>query len=324
MLVKEYKFFGIVSSILSNFFLTDHIHMMLPDAYRTMQVDCRSRSITRHRYAYTFFDLRYVLNADLVKTHVSQGPIYLRHFLDMLYQFQAMDPLERQINTHVEYESSSWVSAFNVTLQISKLCRLFADCYASTTPTLEATKNLCRSIYRVLHQLSVWQPHASTEQQSVQGDHSAANQGGAQLLIRGIQQQTFHTITTPYSGKFEVIEYNVTKDPVSFHHPFHWLLSELLEHISLLNDDLLAQAGWLGGFKQMIQMSSSLPYDLFLTILDYPLRTVVVLAQINCGVWVRNGYGVRNQVNKKKKNRKSISWFIYLFTYLEYIGPDVS
>ncbi|KAI8082748.1 uncharacterized protein BX664DRAFT_301151 [Halteromyces radiatus] len=306
MLVKEYKFFGIVSSILSNFFLTDHIHMLLPENYRKMQVDCRSRSITRHRYAYTFFDLRYVLNADLVRVEVSQGPVYLRHFLDVLYQFQAMDPLERQMDTHVEYESSSWVSAFNVTLQVSKLCRLFAGCFSphllSSSPTsdklttAEAARNLCRSIYRVLHQIGEWDPHKSTEQQSIEGDISAANDGGAQLLIRGVNQQKFQTIKTPYSGTFDVVDYDVAKEPVSFHHPFHWLLSELLEHISLLQADLLADLGWTGGFKQMIQMpSSQLPYDLFLTILDYPLRTIVMLAQINCGVWVRNGYGIRNQ-----------------------------
>ncbi|KAI8340755.1 hypothetical protein BC941DRAFT_392381 [Chlamydoabsidia padenii] len=304
MLVKDYKFFGIVSSILSNFFLTDHIHMLLPENYRTMQVDCRSRSITRHRYAYTFFDLRYVLNADLVKSEVSQGPIYLRYFLDMLYQFQAMDPLERQVDTHVEYESSSWVSAFNVTLQVSKLCRLFAGCYSplqisssvDKMAMVEASRNLCRSIYRVLHQIASWEPHKSTEQQSVEGDNSAANSGGDQLLIKGVNQQKHRSISTPYSGTFDVVDYDVTKEPVSFHHPFHWLLSELLEHISLLRDDLLAEIGWNGGFKQMIQTSSAQsPYDLFLTILDYPLRTIVMLAQINCGVWVRNGYGIRNQ-----------------------------
>ncbi|CAO3587585.1 unnamed protein product [Absidia cylindrospora] len=304
MLVKEYKFFGMVSSILSNFFLTDHIHMILPDNYRTMQVDCRSRSITRHRYAYTFFDLRYVLNADLVKIEVSQGPTYLRFFLDMLYQFQAMDPLERQMDTHVEYESSSWVSAFNVTLQVSKLCRLFAGCYSphhlsssvDRATTLEASRNLCRSIYRVLHQIASWDPHKSTAQQSVEGDNTAANNGGTQILIRGTKQQTFRSISTPYSGSFDVVDYDVSVEPVSFHHPFHWLLSELLEHISLLRDDLLVELGWHGGFKQMIQLAHfQLPQNLFLTILDYPLRTIVMLAQINCGVWVRNGYGVRNQ-----------------------------
>lgn len=279
--------------------------MLLPENYRTMQVDCRSRSITRHRYAYTFFDLRYVLNADLVKSEVSQGPIYLRYFLDMLYQFQAMDPLERQMDTHVEYESSSWVSAFNVTLQVSKLCRLFAGCYSPLQLSgVEASRNLCRSIYRVLHQIITWEPHRSTEQQSVEGDNSAANNGGDQLLIKGVKQQKFRSVSTPHSGSLDVVDYDVTKEPVSFHHPFHWLLSELLEHISLLRDDLLAEIGWNGGFKQMIQMScAQLPYDLFLTILDYPLRTIVMLAQINCGVWVRNGYGVRNQVRIIEQSR---------------------
>ncbi|ORX62464.1 hypothetical protein DM01DRAFT_1315943 [Hesseltinella vesiculosa] len=303
LLVKKYRFYGVVCSILSNFFLTDHVHMMLPDHYRRMQVDCRSRSITRHRYAFTFFDLRYVLNADAVKTEVTKDPLYLRYMVDMLYQFQAMDPLQRQRDTHVEYESNSWVSAFNVTLQIAKICHMFAECYSPSlngspmqyADRLETARRLCRSIYRVIHEIAQWAPEKSTELQSTLGDASAANDGAPQVLIRGIQQQIFKTIKTPHAGDIQVIEYDVTREPVSFHHPFHWLLSELLEHVTLLSDDVLADLGWRGGFKHMIQRAGNTSNDLFLSLLEYPLRTIVLLSQINCGVWVRNGYGVRNQ-----------------------------
>ncbi|KAI8069327.1 hypothetical protein BC940DRAFT_340219 [Gongronella butleri] len=308
MLVKQYRFFGIVCSLLSNFFLTDHVHMVLPERYRTMQVDCRSRSITRHRYAFTFFDLRYVLNADLVKSEVTKDPLYLRSMMDMLYQFQAMDPLVRQRHTHVEYESNSWVSAFNVTLQIAKICHMFAECFSSEhlsshdhDTLVAASRSLCRSIYRVLDEITRWQPQKSTELQSTLGDASAANNGAPQVLIRGARDQQFKQVHTPHAGSFNIVDYDVTREPVSFHHPFHWLLSELLEHVTLLRDDLLVALG-LGQFKQMIARNnhSDKDNDLFLTLLDYPLRTIVLLSQINCGVWVRNGYGVRNQARTYK------------------------
>lgn len=32
-----------------------------------------------------------------------------------------------------------------------------------------------------------------------------------------------------------------------------------------------------------------------MAIMEYPLRVRALLAQVNCGVWVRNGFGIRNQ-----------------------------
>ncbi|KAL0086621.1 hypothetical protein F4703DRAFT_1735362 [Phycomyces blakesleeanus] len=293
LLVKDYRFFGMVCSILSGFFLTNNVQVIVPDEYRDMQVNCLTRAMTRHRYACTFFDLRYVLNADPVKIEVCHSPIYLRYFLDMIYQFQAMDPLKHQEDVHVEYESNSWTNAFNATLQISRLCRQFSDCFIAlnNNPTIdltEASRDLCRSVYRVLKALADWSPRLASELEEDREKHE-------RMLIKGIKNQKYHTIDTPHAGPYEIVDYNVLKEPVSFHHPYHWLLSELLEHIFLFQDDLLSRAGWKGGFKQMIRSTfKDSPHDTLLAILDYPLRTMVVLAQINCGVWVRNGFSVRD------------------------------
>lgn len=303
-LVKNYKFFEIVSSVLSNFFLTDTIRMMLPEKYRTMQVNCKSRSITRHRYAYAIYDLRYVLNAEPVKNVVLHNPIYLRYFLDVLYQFQAMDPIKRQLNIHVLYESNVWVSAFNVTLQISKLCRHFADCFSPTTHSnlnvpdlIELSRDLCRSIYRIIYQLSIWDPVLADVDGKNKSNNVNTNDQNQNIVIHGIKAQKYKTVTTAHSGSFEIVDYDVSKEPVSFHHPMHWLLSELLEHVYLLRDEYLTALGWQDGLKQMIQSATkSSPNDVFSMILDYPLRTLVMITQINCGIWVRNGHGVRNQV----------------------------
>lgn len=297
LLVKDFKFFGIVCSILQNFFLTDSIHMILPDnkGYAGSQVDCTARAIGRHRYAYTIFDLRYVMNAEPVRLEISKNPIYLRQLIDMLYQFQAMDPLQRQTDTHVEYESQSWVSAFNMTLQTSKLCRLLAGCFDSLQPseitTTEASRNLCRSIYRVLKAISDWNPHLAPRRDE---DDALPD---TRVIIKGLNNQKFHQVTTPNAGVYEIVDYDVSENPVSFHHPFHWLLSELFENVSLLNQGVLSEIGWLGGFKQMVNDAfRTNDHDMFLMILDYPIRTLVVLFQINCGGWVRNGYAVRNMV----------------------------
>ncbi|CEG70414.1 hypothetical protein RMATCC62417_06318 [Rhizopus microsporus] len=293
ILVKDYKFFGMVCSILSNFFLTDRIHMILPEDYSQAQVDPSFRAIARHRYAYTIYDLRYVMNAEQVKLEISKSPLYLRHFIDMLYQFQAMDPLKRQSDAHVEYESNTWMNAFNVTLQIVKLCRLYAACFdalQSEIPVVHASYNLCRTVYRVLKAIRDWNPRLSPV--SLPYPNIAQNR----IIIKGISEQKYHQVSTPHIGPFDIIDYDVTVQPVSFHHPFHWLLSELFENVSLLYDEVLAENGWIGGFKQMV--NNALQDDrraTFLDILEYPIRTLTILSQINCGVWVRNGYGIRNQ-----------------------------
>lgn len=294
MLVKEYKFFGIVCSILENFFLTDHIHMILPEEYSRAQVDCASRAIGRHRYAYTIFDLRYVMNAEQVKVEIAKNPLYLRHFLDMLYQFQEMDALKRQSDTHVEFESQSWVTAFNMTLQTSKLCRLFAGCFESSDMAMaEASRNLCRSIYRVLKEIAEWKPVLVPRKV---GDTVVPD---TRIVIKSLSEQEFHQVGTMNTGNYEIVKYDISANPVSFHHPLHWLLSELFENVSLLHQGVLNELGWLGGFKQMVNDAfNSKDHDMFLMVLEYPIRTIALLSQINCGVWVRNGYSIRNQVRR--------------------------
>ncbi|KAI9317943.1 hypothetical protein BX666DRAFT_1565983 [Dichotomocladium elegans] len=290
LLVREYRFFGMVCSILANFFLTDRINLMLTDKYRNVQVDCGSRAIRRPRFAFTFYDLRYVLNTDMVKPDICQSPLYLRHFVDLLYQFQAMDPIVRSSNVHVEYESTTWVGAFNATLQISKLCRLFSDCYSklsTTIPRSEASRVLCRSISRVLKAIVDWAPHFEDDDDNTNG----------QQIIKGVKDQKIETVHTLHAGTFNIISYDIAKDPVSFHHPYHWLLSGMLEHVDLLTDDALEQFGYSNGLKGLVQQFENIHpiKNVFMAIAEYPLRVRALLAQVNYGVWVRNGFGIRNQ-----------------------------
>ncbi|ORZ04470.1 hypothetical protein BCR42DRAFT_198005, partial [Absidia repens] len=250
LLTVDYDFFAMVCTLLTQFFVSDKIQLNELSPPPSTTID--AKAITRHRYAYTFFDLRYVLNADIVKTAVPQHPLWWRHLLDLLTPFQGMDPLTRQTMTHIEFESSTWVSAFNATLQLSQLCRLFTETFALSTTTVP----LHQAIQRVFYHITT---HTDQE------------------------QYHFHTLDLPYKNNstVDVIDYNVAKDPtMSFHHPLHLLLSNLLNHVDSLSDVL-------AGHDDMSNQ--------FLQILEPPLRTLVLLAQIHAGVWVRNGYGVRLQ-----------------------------
>ncbi|ORX55573.1 hypothetical protein DM01DRAFT_1382719 [Hesseltinella vesiculosa] len=354
VLVNQYYFFGLVCSTLSAFFLTDHLGLLLPSELSRLpsRINCESRAFRTRRYFNAFHDLRYIMNVNMIKPVLAQDPLYLRQYLDLIGLFQGMNAQVCQKDTHVEYESEIWVNAFNVTLQIAKCCRQYADCFnalpvASNDDKLTSVRVLVRSINRVLKKIAEWS-HADNDAQVRLADLDTASSISADALngapvitttgtivrpaattttvttatpaagtgasttapgdvstddksklIAGIYAQSHHTVVLPNMPPFKVIEYDVTSQPVSFHHPLHWLLAGLLEHAHLLTDDLLSQAGWTQGFANAISrftQQADSTSDL-LAILEYPLRTLVFSSQIRAGVWVRNGYGLRTQAH---------------------------
>lgn len=86
------------------------------------------------------------------------------------------------------------------------------------------------------------------------------------------------------------IEYNVicckvSEEQVSYYNPVHWFIAQLLSSASIANGDRQFALGSTGAeFK-----------SLGLEIMEYPLQTVVILAQIKAGMWIRNGESVSEQ-----------------------------
>jgi E3 ubiquitin-protein ligase UBR1 len=310
LLVHNYYFFGLICSTLTAFFLTDRLYLLLPSerAKYPSRINCESRAFRTRRYFNAFHDLRYIMNVDMIKRVLAQDPLYLRQYLDLISLFQGMNAQVCQKDTHVEYESEIWVNAFNVTLQIAKCCRQFSDCFSMLPNTTDEDKvttatTIVRAVSRVFKKIMEWGQIDEKEEAAEKAKRLAAPAGTAPPhKIYGATAQVFHTVTLRYTEPFEVIKYNVATQPVSFHHPLHWLLSGLLEYAHLLNDDVLREASWEGGFKKMIVMFHGTDVaspSVLLPILDYPVRTIVFSSQIRAGVWVRNGYGIRNQVKRQ-------------------------
>ncbi|KAI8980835.1 hypothetical protein BDB01DRAFT_187703 [Pilobolus umbonatus] len=304
LLVHDYYLFGLICSTLTSFFLTDHLGLLLPSdrAQHPTRINCESRAFRTRRYFNAFHDLRYIMNVDMIKCVLALDPLYLRQYLDLISLFQGMNAQVCQKDTHVEYESEIWVNAFNVTLQIAKCCRQFSDCFSmlsldQRSGRIQAAQTIVRSVSRILREILNWgkrEDEAEEEEKAKRLGQSPA------LKIYGASAQVFHTITLRYTEPFEVIKYNVATQPVSFHHPLHWLLSGILEYAHILTDDVLQEAGWEGGFKKVITMfhdKENASTDVLLPILDFPIRTIVFSSQVRAGVWVRNGYGIRNQAH---------------------------
>ena len=185
-------------------------------------------------------------------------------------------------------------------MQVAKSGRRFTDAFKIQELRDDNDKlaplQLACAIMRVLKHLTDWIPPKNEVR-----DESTPFLQYSQLRVAGVQEQEFHTVKTVNGGSFSIVKFDVAKGPVSLHQPVHWLLSQLLENVNLLDDKALELAGWSGGLKAMMSKlqavgSKFTPTDTFLTILDWPMRTMVLLCQIRSGFWVRNGYSVLNQV----------------------------
>ncbi|KAG2227906.1 hypothetical protein INT45_002144, partial [Circinella minor] len=309
LLVNEYEFFGLICSSLTAFFLTDRLYLVLPSERKRhpARVNCESRAFRTRRYFNAFHDLRYIMNVDMIKNVLAQDPLYLRQFLDLISMFQCMNAQVCQKNTHVEYESEIWVNAFNVTLQIGKCCRQFATCfgnlpYSYSSDGLAATRTLVRTITRILKMIDDWGSDPD-DMRSVD-DYSASRKlrpTTQQPGISGPGEQEHHTFQLPYIDQpIKILKYDITSQPVSFHHPLHWLLAFVIEYTGLINEKMLVEAGFPNGFEQVFSLfkidgKENITPKVLLPIIEYPIRTVSFSAQVRAGVWVRNGYGIRNQ-----------------------------
>ncbi|CAG8463021.1 15022_t:CDS:2, partial [Cetraspora pellucida] len=326
ILVTQYNFLSTIFSILHTFFTSDTVGGPIN---LHAKIDCDSDSFKNRRYFHIFQDLRYIISNDIVKQAVPKQSHYLTQYLDLITLFQGMNPNVRATQQHVEYENESWVNAFNATLQIAKSCRQFSECYAVDTVTL------CMTIHTVLQKLYeicmrnddadkmdetndehqkeddvipnlVTSPPSSLGPlaKTVKSSDKSDDKDGISSPIR---EPEFHDVTFPqnnYLITFKVIKFEVASQPVSFHHPLHWFLAELLEHVDLLDDDILKQHGW-DNFQNMIlgfdvgsgesNLVIQKTIEKILSVLDYPLRVLVLLAQIRAGLWVRNGFGIRGQ-----------------------------
>ncbi|KAG0916086.1 hypothetical protein G6F33_002727 [Rhizopus arrhizus] len=315
LLVHDYYFFGLICSTLTSFFLQDKLRLILPSerAKQPSRINCESRAFRTRRYFNAFHDLRYIMNVNMIKRVLAQDPLYIRQYLDLISLFQGMNGQLCQKDTHVEYESEIWVNAFNVTLQIAKCCRQFSDCFA-TLPTatpeekVSTAITLVTAISRVLKQINEWGRYDPEEEKAEQERAEQENNLGTNntstptnaYKVYGSSTQTFYEVDLEYLSPIKVVKYVVTEQPVSFHHPLHWLLSGLLEHAHLLTDDVLRQAGWTREFGKIMVLfheNRGPVDDVLLPILDFPVRTIVFSSQIRAGIWVRNGYGIRNQAH---------------------------
>ena len=250
-------------------------------------------AVTNRRMFHFFFDLRWLLQSELIHERLRSEPRYLLQFLDLVKLHQGVCPNLRATGEHVEYESDAWISASMIVKEINKLCKQVAVSFEPAAKYHDNNIHLHRAI-RTVAQVTM-------------------------INSFGYERKRFHAaelkddlawhLVGPFEhrGKaYSVPKQRIQAEPMSFHHPLHYLLSWLLEGAKGMNreemrtllqfspDDL--KDPW-NATRTASAPANLTPDELLCAIFDPPLRTCAWLAQMKAGMWVRNGITLRHQAH---------------------------
>ncbi|KDR68822.1 hypothetical protein GALMADRAFT_1032198 [Galerina marginata CBS 339.88] len=234
-------------------------------------IDVDSFPFKSKRFMPVFSDLRYLAHTSQVQDLIAHTPSYLTAFASTCRLFMCLNPNKRAVETHVEYETDAWISVFNVTLSLSRVIKVFGEAFGRATSV-----ELVGAIGTVVHHILM-----------------VCTLAEDRLDRTKFSAPSFHQVD--FGGeRYNTLEFDVSEGWVSFHHSLHWLLAELLKHVDLLAEDGLKSVGISGGLKVVFGRGAS--EQAILTVIDFPLRVLAMIAQIRTGLWVRNGFAIRGQL----------------------------
>ncbi|KIY52668.1 hypothetical protein FISHEDRAFT_34734 [Fistulina hepatica ATCC 64428] len=202
---------------------------------------------------------------------IARDPQYLNAFVRTCLLFVGISPNKRAERAHVEYETDAWISVFNVTLSLARIVRVYGEAFGAGRAR---PSDLVRAIWTVLYTIII-QPSS--------GEPPLRGSGGPVVF----EQVRFGDAT------YSIVSFDVLQGRVSFHNSLHWLLVELFKHVDLLSEEALASDS-LGSLREVVLKYAN--ESAVLTIIDYPLRVLAMIAQIRNGLWVRNGFAIRGQL----------------------------
>ncbi|CDR40720.1 CYFA0S05e03686g1_1 [Cyberlindnera fabianii] len=223
--------------------------------------DLLSTSFKNRRIGQVFFEICCVLN----KTK-SFSPILCPEFMnqvcDILDLFQGKPTLKREAVEHVEYESNDYGLYFNMYSVISSLAEMIAKTLLKT----DSAEGL-NWVALIFDRIGL-----AGEMPSDQVSQGEPTDVGPlnKIVIESLE------------GPQEIVSFKLENSPVSFLHPLHAFATWVVQYSNI---------GDTYELERFLRDSGDLKFH----ILEYPLRTLVLLAQIRVGYWVRNGFSIRTQ-----------------------------
>ncbi|KAF2770353.1 hypothetical protein EJ03DRAFT_373708 [Teratosphaeria nubilosa] len=256
-----------------------------------------SGAVTNRRMFHFSLDLRWLFQSPFIQYKMRSEQRYLLQFLDLVKLHQGVCPNVRALGEHVEYESDAWISASMIVKEINKLCKSAAVSFELKNRT--GMEDLVAQLQQALRLVA----HVTMINSF---GYERKRFSAAELK----DEMAWHPVG-PFdeSGKvYSVPKFIVQSEPMSFHHPLHYLLSWLFENAKAMSreelrallhftpDDL--RDPWNAASRSGPPAPRTLTSDeLLCGILEHPLRTYVWLAQMKAGMWVRNGITLRHQAH---------------------------
>ncbi|GAA5856549.1 hypothetical protein JCM8547_005859 [Rhodosporidiobolus lusitaniae] len=240
--------------------------------------------LKQRRHFQLFSDLSHLVSSPSAHLSLLSSSNAMEDFSTFLSLFSNLNPQTRAVGTHVEYESESWLHAFNVAIQLSRAAKGVGEAYAraSGEQLVVGLREVLRRVEeeeaggREMHEV-VLEPSSEEEEEEGEGGKST----------------------------YETVEYVVARRPASYHHPLSWLWAEMAKYVTSAGREGEGEGegegearfgveGWrevLGGFEGGEEEG----WRVFVRGMEGALRTVALVAQVRSGVWVRNGLGIRAQ-----------------------------
>jgi E3 ubiquitin-protein ligase UBR1 len=252
---------------------------------------------TNRRMYHFFLDMKYLLGSEHVQERIKEEDRYLLQFLDLVKLHQGICPNVRAVGEHLEFETEAWISASLITREINKLCRQFSEAFSwhrDDDPT-----HIRRAIRAAAKVALI---------NSLGAEKTRFDQSELKDLTKFKKLKVFEFDAEPstyFGPTYEIVDYVVAKEPMSFHHALHYTLSWLIdraksmsqEHMySLLQfamPELQEEPGVAFG-----AIPDLAPGEYLLALFDFPLRVCAWLAQMRAGIWVRNGITLRHQMTQ--------------------------
>lgn len=272
------------------------------------------KSLKNRRWGQIFFDVGYILSRGKDSETILTSNI-VPMACDILALFQGIPVMKRESKVHVEYESPDYSAFFFAIVVIYQFAEYIANCINSLKD-LGATKRSWIS-ENILTYLVRFLAHIETGQYPHSG----------QKLVDVKSWEEKFTPQTRYDG-FLVQNYRVDMDQVSFLHPLHSFLSWIIEF------SRLESPSDLRGVLEMSLNTAPTKHDgtgfqqYYTSLFEYPIRTIVLMSQIKAGIWVRNGFSVRTQLQLySNSGLRETGYLRDLFltqTFVSTATPDLS
>ncbi|KAI0638910.1 hypothetical protein C8Q77DRAFT_1078285 [Trametes polyzona] len=237
-----------------------------PDA----EIDVDTFPFKSKRFMPVFSDLRYLCHNAPVQELIAQNHEFIVQFAKTCQIFMCINPNKRAASSHVEYETDAWISVFNVTLSLSRVIKIYGEAFSKATVV-----KLVSAINTVMHHI--------LKSITVVDDHRD---------LARFPPVVFHHVVYGETT-YRIIDFDVMDGYISFHHSLQWLLAELFKHVNTLDEETLRPAGF-GSLRDVCLRHVN--EEALLTVIDYPLRVLAMIAQIRTGLWVRNGFAIRGQL----------------------------